>query len=51
MEPYRGDLRAFPVSRRVNDPHNDDAAIIEPLPIAGGAAEITEPEEGGPTLL
>lgn len=53
MEPYRGDLRAFPVSRRVNDPHNDDADIIEPLPIAGGATEITEPDEGDgePTLI
>ena len=30
IEPYRGALSAFPVSRRVNDPTQDDAGLIAP---------------------
>lgn len=37
MEPYHGALEAYPVSRRVNDPHNDDASVVEP--VAQGADE------------
>ena len=49
MQPWRGELRAFPVSRRVNAPNNDDAGVIEPLPIAD---DPEEPGGGGePNLL
>jgi putative SOS response-associated peptidase YedK len=30
IEPWRGELTAYPVSRRLNDPHHDDAGLIEP---------------------
>lgn len=44
MEPYRGALAAFPVSRRVNDPSNDDPELIEPTgPAAAAPEEAEEP--------
>lgn len=34
MRPYRADLmRAYPVSTRVNDVRNDDAALLDPVPV------------------
>lgn len=47
MEPWRGELRAYPVSRRVNAPNNDDAGLIEPLPISAALEDPVEPEEPG----
>lgn len=32
LHPYEGALEAYPVSRRVNNVRNDDAALIEPVP-------------------
>ncbi len=33
LQPYPSDeMEAYPVGRRVNDPHNDDPRCIEPLP-------------------
>lgn len=32
LDPYDGDLRAYPVSTRVNDPSNDVPEVIEPVP-------------------
>lgn len=47
IEPWHGDLTAFPVSRRLNDPHHDDPGLIEPaIPVSD---EPPEPEE--PRLL
>jgi putative SOS response-associated peptidase YedK len=40
LVPFGGDgLTAYPVSMRVNNPHNDDARCIEPI-VAGGQADI-----------
>ena len=47
IEPWHGELTAFPVSRRLNDPHNDDPGLIEPAIPASD--EPPEPEE--PRLL
>ena len=47
IEPWPGELTAFPVSRRLNDPHHDDAGLIEPAVPASD--EPPEPEE--PRLL
>ena len=33
LDPYDGDLRAYPVSTRVNDPANDSPAVVEPVPV------------------
>ncbi len=30
IEPYRGELEAYPVNRRLNDPTQDDASLIAP---------------------
>ncbi|UCH75841.1 MAG: SOS response-associated peptidase [Rhodospirillales bacterium] len=32
IEPYRGALSLFPVRRRINDPAQDDAELVVPLP-------------------
>lgn len=32
LDPYDGDLRAYPVSTRVNDPSNDAPEVVEPVP-------------------
>ena len=47
IEPWRGDLTAYPVSRRLNDPTHDDAGLIEPA--APPTDEPPEPDE--PRLL
>lgn len=31
LEPYRGALSIYPVSRRVNNPRNDDPGLVEPI--------------------
>ena len=36
LSPYDGDLRAYPISTRVNDPGNDDPSIIEEVQPEGG---------------
>lgn len=36
LEPYDGDLRAYPISTRVNDPGNDDPSIVEEVEPEGG---------------
>ncbi len=37
LAPYAPEaMRAYPVSRAVNDPKNDDPAVLEPLPGGGG---------------
>jgi putative SOS response-associated peptidase YedK len=33
LDPYDGDLRAYPVSTLVNDPSNDSPDVIEPVPV------------------
>lgn len=47
IEPWHGELAAYPVSRRLNDPSHDDAGLIEPA--APVSEEPPEPEE--PRLL
>ncbi len=47
IEPWRGELAVYPVSRRLNDPTHDDAGLIEPAVPA--TDEPPEPEE--PRLL
>lgn len=47
IEPWRGELAAYPVSRRLNDPHHDDSGLIEPAVPA--TDEPPAPEE--PRLL
>lgn len=47
IEPWHGELAAYPVSRRLNDPQNDDAGLIEPA--APARDEPPEPDE--PKLL
>jgi putative SOS response-associated peptidase YedK len=47
IEPWRGELTAYPVSRRLNDTHHDDAGLIEPA--APKTDEPPEPDE--PMLL
>lgn len=50
--PYRGALSAFPVSRRINDPTQDDAALIVPAPENGAQTSLsTPPDDPEPTLL
>lgn len=44
MVPYGGALSMYPVSRRVNDPHNEDAGVVEPI---GPAATPEEPAQEG----
>lgn len=45
IEPYRGELKVFPVSRRINAPAHDDAGLIEPVaPAAPSPAEPGEPK-------
>jgi len=52
IAPYRGTLSAFPVSRRVNDPTQDDSALIEPAAENGAQnAQIPPPEDPEPTML
>lgn len=36
LSPYEGDLRAYPISTRVNDPGNDGPSIIEEVEPEGG---------------
>lgn len=36
LAPYEGDLRAYPISTRVNDPGNDGPSIIEEVEPEGG---------------
>lgn len=50
MEPYHGALVAYPVSRRVNDPNNDDAGIIEAVEAPARGTDV-KPAEGQPKLL
>lgn len=52
IEPYRGALSVFPVSRRINDPTHDDAALIVPAPDdAAGQPMPPPPDDPEPTLL
>lgn len=44
MIPYHGALNLYPISRRINDPHNDDPGVIEPAGPA--AAERPAPPKG-----
>ena len=44
IEPYRGTLAAWPVSRRVNDPHRDDANLVEPIAAPAIAKPSSPPE-------
>jgi hypothetical protein len=39
MRPFPAEaMRMWPISPRVNKPENDDAAIVEPVEVATGAA-------------
>lgn len=52
IEPYRGALEIFPVSRRINDPTEDDAALIAPAPEdAAQAAAPDLPDDPEPSLF
>ena len=45
IEPWRGELNVFPVSRRLNDPHQDDPGLIEPtVPATDEPPDISEPK-------
>jgi putative SOS response-associated peptidase YedK len=44
IEPWRGALEAFPISRRINDPSFDDAGLIEPVEVGDRApGDASEP--------
>ncbi|MDH3229834.1 MAG: SOS response-associated peptidase [Alphaproteobacteria bacterium] len=52
IAPYRGALEVFPVSRRVNDPHNDDADLIIPAPNeAPQTPQPLSPDDSEPSLF
>jgi len=52
VAPYRGALELFPVSRRINDPTQDDAALIAPSPEDGPQTSESAPsDDPEPTLL
>jgi len=42
-----GLMTAFPVSRRVNSPRNDDRTCIEPVPVADESAAGEDGDDGG----
>jgi len=53
IEPYKGSLEMYPVSRRVNDPSHDDAGLIEPgIPATDEPPEPAPPDDDAePTLF
>jgi len=52
IEPYRGALEAFPVSRRLNDPTQDDAELIAHAPAeAAQAPPLSPPDDPEPSLF
>lgn len=50
IEPYRGALEVYPVSRRVNDPTQDDADLMSPAP-EDEAQTPPPPDDPEPSLL
>jgi putative SOS response-associated peptidase YedK len=51
IEPYRGGLEAYPVSRRVNDPTQDDASLIAPARADGDQTTPSSPDDPEPSLF
>lgn len=51
MEPYRGALAAHPVSRRVNDPNNEDPGIVQPVAPLTRPAGAPAKGNGEPRLI
>lgn len=50
MAPYHGALSVYAVSRRVNDPHNEDPGIVAPTNIVTDAQD-REPKDREPKLI
>ncbi len=52
IEPYRGALEIYPVGRRLNDPSEDDAALIEPAPEdPAPSSSVPAPDDPEPSLF